>query len=158
MDWCVHFDLPRSEVRCTICVHGLPDPKAPRRDDFFFGADRGHFEVDPGDVLMVNILEGAICPSCFTARKGLGCVCHRNKLGTSDLDESCTWLETAVEVLDLTPRETAHLATSVTKRILRRMTLTEDEREDITTGVREQFSVEPKWTPFRRTEPTHLPV
>lgn len=103
-------------------------------------------------------MAGSICPACMTYRGPIGCTCNRTALGVRDLDAACTFLERAVEAEDFTVKEAGGLAQSTAKRILRRLEFTADEADDVRSGVRAQFSVEPKWFAPRITEPTHLPV
>lgn len=155
---CVHFpDLPAEVVRCTTCTNGPSFGRVPKPDDWWIQPGSSA-TVDPGDALIEGILEKAVCPRCMTSRGPIGCVCERNRLGSSDLAIATDFLEAAIEASEFTEEEASHIASSVMKRAFRRMEMTEEEEADARAGVRAQFGMKPKWFPPRVTEPTHLPV
>lgn len=162
MQECPHSDYLTVST-CTICLHGLPEAKPPRPEDWWIEPHHATLEVDPGEALIEAIMSGSVCSRCFTPREPLGCSCSRLKVGQQDWDEAVTWLETIPDVatelgIKFTETEAAHVAGSVQKRILRRLDLTEDQRADEVSGMKKQFGIEPKWFPPRNTEPTHLPI
>lgn len=155
---CIHFpDFEPGTVRCTVCIHGLPEARPPKPDDWFLAPSSGAV-IDPGDALIEGVMAGTTCPVCMTSRSPIGCSCSRTQVGVRDLDAACTFLEQAVEATDFTVKEAGGFAQSVAKRVLRRVELTDEEADDTRQGIRAQFSVEPKWFAPRTTEPTHLPV
>ena len=160
---CIHFpDLPAEVVRCTTCLHGVEYPKQPKPDNWWLEASSGA-TVDPGEALLEGIMAGVICPRCMTSRVPIGCACDRNRLGSDDLAAACDFLERAPDKATMlgvifTETEAGHVATSVTKRALRRMVLSEDDAADIRLGIREEFHIPAKWFPPRVTEPTPLPI
>ncbi len=154
---CKHFpDLDPAVVRCAPCLHPT-EAKVPKPDDWWITPSSGAV-VDPDEALVMGIMEGSLCPQCGDDRFPIGCACNRNKVGSSDLATTADFLERAVESSGFTEEEAGHIASSVFKRVTRRMEMSDDELQDARNGMREQFGIKPKWLPPRTTEPTHLPV
>lgn len=151
-----HFpDLDPAIVRCAACT---AEPKKGPKPDNWWITPSSAATVDHSEALLQGIMDGQVCPICFDSRFGIGCACSRNRLGADDLGVTAEFLEQCVEGSDFTEEEAGHIATSVFKRVTRRMELSDEELQDARDGLRAQFGVKSKWLPPRTTEPTHLPI
>lgn len=160
---CIHFpDSDPEVVRCAVCIHGPSEANPPKPDRWFLEPATG-LKADPASVLVDRLIEGSVCPRCMTSRAGLGCDCSRLEAGQRNLAEAYRFLEQAPDLateanLKFTVKEAGHVMTSVMKRVIRRMDLSDEELHDLRQDAREAFGIEPKWFPPRTTEPTHLPI
>lgn len=114
--------------------------------------------MDPTEVLMAGLAAKTICPRCLTSRLPIGCECDREQVYRDGMADVSAFLHDQVERLGVKEREAPHIARSAQKRALRRVNLSEEDKDDERMGLFEEWEITPTWTPFKINEPTHLPV
>jgi hypothetical protein len=155
------------EFGCTLCsgkdslLRDIPEEKPnpvllPRRTG----------RKDPNQTIAVEVAMGKRCGSCRTLHAPQGCKCSRRAIYDAKLEGAVAAAKVYVDANLITGREGAGIAFGVVKRAGRKAGITHDPQEKGQPSdaeadrldIIEQFEVEPRWQPYRRTEADHLPV
>jgi hypothetical protein len=107
------------------------------------------------------VAAGTICGSCL-GEVTPGCLCSRRDLFAVTAGPAQDWLHAHQGELSRDPVTANKVATgiafAVTTRAARRAGFDPEAVTEMRDDLLTRFEVEPKWSPFRRSEANHLPV